>query len=50
MQPDQAGLAASATQVVSFASRPPRAAGTVVTDDGDGGVKAAEFLATRKFI
>ena len=50
MQPDQAGLAASATQVVSFASRPPRAAGTVMTDDGDGGVKAAEFLATRKFI
>ena len=45
-----AGLAASATEVVSFANRPPRAAGTIVTDEGDGGVKAAEFLATRKFI
>jgi electron transfer flavoprotein beta subunit len=46
----QAGLAASATEVVSFAGRPPRAAGTIVTDEGDGGVKAAEFLAARKFI
>ncbi len=46
----QAGLAASATEVVSFAKRPARAAGIVVTDDGDGGVKAAEFLAARKFI
>jgi electron transfer flavoprotein beta subunit len=45
-----AGLAASATEVVSFAKRPPRAAGVVVSDDGDGGAKAAEFLAARKFI
>jgi electron transfer flavoprotein beta subunit len=50
LDPGQAGLAASATEVVSFAKRPPRAAGTIVTDDGDGGVKAAEFLAARKFI
>jgi electron transfer flavoprotein beta subunit len=48
--PGQVGLAASATEVVSFANRPPRAAGTIVTDDGDGGAKAAEFLAARKFI
>ncbi len=48
--PSQTGLAASATEVVSFAKRPPRAAGTIVTDDGDGGIKAAEFLAARKFI
>lgn len=46
----QAGLAASATEVVSFEPRPPRAAGVVVTDDGDGGASAAEFLAARKFI
>jgi electron transfer flavoprotein beta subunit len=45
-----AGLAASGTEVLSFASRPPRQAGTIVTDEGDGGVKAAEFLAARKFI
>ncbi len=48
--PGQAGLAASATEVVSFASRPPREAGTIVTDEGDGGAKAAEFLIARKFI
>jgi electron transfer flavoprotein beta subunit len=47
---DRAGLAASATEVASFASRPPRQAGTIVTDEGDGGAKAAEFLAARKFI
>jgi electron transfer flavoprotein beta subunit len=46
----QAGLAASATEVLDFAKRPPRQAGTIVTDEGDGGVKAAEFLASRKFI
>jgi electron transfer flavoprotein beta subunit len=47
---DQVGLAASATEVVSFAQRPPREAGTVVKDEGDGGAKAAEFLAAQKFI
>jgi electron transfer flavoprotein beta subunit len=45
-----AGLAGSASEVVSFAKRPPRQAGTIVTDEGDGGAKAAEFLASRKFI
>ena len=45
-----AGLAASASEVVSFADRPPRQAGTIVTDEGDGGSQAAEFLVTRKFI
>ncbi len=46
----QVGLAGAATEVVSFAQRPPRAAGTIVKDDGDGGVKAAEFLAAQKLI
>jgi electron transfer flavoprotein beta subunit len=50
IDPDQVGLAASATEVVSFAQRPPREAGTVVKDEGDGGAKAAEFLAAQKFI
>jgi electron transfer flavoprotein beta subunit len=44
------GLAGSVTEVAEFAARPPRAAGVVVKDEGDGGVKAAEFLAGRKFI
>jgi electron transfer flavoprotein beta subunit len=36
--------------VVDFAAAPPRAAGTIVKDEGDGGAKAAEFLASKKFI
>jgi electron transfer flavoprotein beta subunit len=47
---DAAGLAGSATTVADFAARPPRAAGTIVKDEGDGGTKAAAFLAERKFI
>ena len=46
----QVGLSAAATEVVSFSKRPPREAGTIVKDEGDGGVKAAEFLAAQKFI
>ena len=45
-----AGLANAATGVADFAARPPRAAGVVVKDEGDGGTKAAGFLAGRKFI
>ena len=46
----QLGLAAAWTVVEDFAARPPKAAGTVVTDDGEGGIKLADFLATQKFI
>src|SRR5579859_6381046 len=44
------GAGAAATAVVDATVRPPRAAGVMVTDEGDGGVKLAEFLAARKFI
>ena len=50
IDPAQVGMGAAATEVVSFSKRPPREAGTIVKDEGDGGVKAAEFLATQKFI
>jgi electron transfer flavoprotein beta subunit len=50
IDPAQVGLAAAATEVVSFSRRPPRQAGVIVKDEGDGGVKAAEFLAAQKFI
>ncbi len=46
----EVGLANAATQVLTFAKRPSRQAGTVVSDEGDGGSKAAEFLVSRKFI
>jgi electron transfer flavoprotein beta subunit len=44
------GLAGAATGVADFAARPPRQAGVVVKDEGDGGAKVAGFLAGRKFI
>jgi electron transfer flavoprotein beta subunit len=50
VSPDAAGLGGSVTEVADFAARPPRAAGVVVKDEGDGGAKAAGFLAERKFI
>jgi electron transfer flavoprotein beta subunit len=44
------GAGAAWTQVADFAARPPKAAGTVVTDEGDGGAKVAAFLSEQKFI
>jgi electron transfer flavoprotein beta subunit len=44
------GLANASAEVVDFAERPPRQAGTIVKDEGDGGSKAAGFLAANKFI
>ena len=46
----EAGLANAATAVASFAARPPRQAGMVVKDEGDGGSRAAAFLSERNFI
>ncbi len=50
IDPAAVGLAGAATEVVDHVQRPPRQAGTVVKDEGDGGVKVAEFLAAQKFI
>ncbi len=50
IDPSLVGLANAATEVVDFAERPPRQAGTIVKDEGDGGTMAAEFLAAGKFI
>src|ERR1700704_5102644 len=46
----EAGLAASMTEVTGLSKRPPRQAGTIAADEGQGGVGAADFLAARKFI
>jgi electron transfer flavoprotein beta subunit len=42
---DAVGLDAAWTTVTGVTQRPPRQAGQVVTDEGDGGVRLAEFLA-----
>ncbi|MFF9915780.1 electron transfer flavoprotein subunit beta/FixA family protein [Streptomyces sp. NPDC013457] len=47
---DEVGLAGSWTLVESATARPARTAGTIVTDEGDGGKQLAAFLATQKFI
>ena len=50
VEPAQVGLSAAWSAVESATKRPPRQAGVIVTDEGDGGVKLADFLATGKFI
>ena len=47
---DEVGLANATSEVVEFAPRPPKAAGVMVTDEGDGGAKLVEFLASQKFV
>ena len=46
----EVGLDAAWTRVTSFQARPPRTAGTIVTDEGDGGAQLAGFLADKKFV
>jgi electron transfer flavoprotein beta subunit len=48
--PGAAGLGAAYTRVVSATIRPPREAGQLVTDEGDGGNQLAGFLSAAKFI
>ena len=50
IDPAAVGLANAGSEVTSWAKRPPRQAGTIVTDEGTGGSQAADFLAERKFI
>jgi electron transfer flavoprotein beta subunit len=46
----EVGTAGASTTVVEAAKRPPRQGGTRVTDEGEGGVKLVEYLATEKFV
>ncbi len=51
VSPDQVGSAAAWTRVDSFAARPPRSAGTIVTDEsGAGAEQLVGFLVSQKFI
>ena len=50
LEAGQVGLAAAPSQVVEFANKPPRQAGQVVKDEGDGGLKVVEFLASQKLV
>jgi electron transfer flavoprotein beta subunit len=46
----EVGLAGAASAVLESARRPARQGGTKVIDEGDGGVKLVEFLASEKFV
>jgi electron transfer flavoprotein beta subunit len=44
------GLAAAWSAVEDVTKRPPRTAGQVVTDDGEGGLRMVEFLVAQKLV
>ena len=44
------GQAAAWSAVADFATRPPKPAGTIVADEGDGGSRIAAYLTEQKFI
>ena len=44
------GQAAAWSAVEDFAARPPKPAGTVVADEGEGGARIASYLTEQKFI
>ncbi|HEX4654922.1 MAG TPA: electron transfer flavoprotein subunit beta/FixA family protein [Mycobacteriales bacterium] len=50
IEADKVGFGGSGTEVAEFSARPPKQAGQIVKDEGDGGAKLAEFLASQKFI
>jgi electron transfer flavoprotein beta subunit len=50
IEPGQVGWAGSRTKVLDATVAPPRAKGTIVSDEGDGGVALVEFLAAKKFV
>jgi electron transfer flavoprotein beta subunit len=50
IDPARVGQTGSWSKVLDATLAPPRAKGVIVSDEGDGGGKLAEFLATKKFI
>ncbi|CAN5320227.1 electron transfer flavoprotein subunit beta/FixA family protein [soil metagenome] len=50
VEADEVGLEHATSQVLEFANRPPKQAGQVINDEGDGAAKLADFLASQKFV
>src|SRR5215468_7096413 len=50
IDPATVGWAGAATTVVEHSKRPARSGGVKVTDEGDGGGRLVEFLASEKFV
>ncbi|WP_349829173.1 electron transfer flavoprotein subunit beta/FixA family protein [Brevibacterium litoralis] len=47
---DEVGSAGASTEVTGIEERPPRTAGEIITDEGDGGTKLVEWLASKKLV
>jgi len=47
---DRVGTGGAATEVLAIRQRPPREAGTVITDEGDAAARLADFLAANKLL
>jgi electron transfer flavoprotein beta subunit len=47
---DEVGLSAAWSVVEQVTARPPRQAGQIITDEGDGGTKLVEYLAGAKLV
>ena len=47
---DEVGTAGATSAVIEFAKRPPRSAGTKITDEGTGGEQLVAYLAAEKFV
>lgn len=50
IEPARVGLDGAWTTVAASAPRPPRSAGTIITDDGTAGVALVDYLAAQKLI
>ncbi|HET9255295.1 MAG TPA: electron transfer flavoprotein subunit beta/FixA family protein [Pseudonocardiaceae bacterium] len=50
LAPGDAGLAGATSVVIESTPRPPRAAGQIVTDEGDGAAQLAQYLIGQKLI
>lgn len=50
IDPSSVGPSAAYATAEAVSLRPPRQAGRIVPDDGDGGIRLAEFLAERSFV
>ena len=46
----EVGAAGATTEVVELTERPPRTAGEIVTDEGEGGNQLIEWLASKKLV
>lgn len=50
IDPSEVGFDGATTEVVAVAERPARTAGEIITDEGDGGTKLVEWLASKKLV